>query len=626
MDDGLLLNFTSSSARAPKQKVKAKGNWRERRKAQVAARGQPIREHVPPAVTVSRKVRSSNPRTPREPIRETTKDMARGGRQEIISSLFTSNDAVTLSEKNKLENFADNKPVENAPLGDETFQKIGLPDPIIKILDKMGIVNPTKIQRAALPQLLNHERDAFVIAQTGSGKTFAYLLPIIAKLIEQPELNRTSGLFAVILAPTRELATQIFQGLEELVRCCHWIVPGIVIGGEKKKSEKARLRKGVNILVGTPGRLADHFDNTSSLDVSQIRWVVLDEGDRLVELGFEETLTKIMNKININSDLSPRFEELPERRVHVLCSATMNASVERLKTVTLDDPIWIRADNSEESAPSQLRQLYVVVPPKLRLVTLAGYLKSLSQRGKGMIFFSCADSVDFHYEALKQGLPEMEFHRLHGSLTQQQRTQTLQEFGKPSAKLSILLCTDVASRGLDIHVNTVIEYDPPFSVEDHIHRVGRTARAGQKGSALLFLLTGPEEKYVDKIDANHQGRVQQLTYQNILQKAFGTKWDIEATAWQLRVEKWILSDEGAHELAKKAFMAHVRAYTTHTSSEREYFNIKTLHLGHITKSFALRDLPSELKPKQEKKKKLKGRDAMMNVASKHMAMGDYNIA
>src|SRR5271155_2688953 len=232
-------------------------------------------------------------------------------------------------------------------------------------------------------------------------------------------LHRDSGLFAIILAPTRELCKQISVVLERVLGCAHYIVAGTVIGGEKKKSEKARLRKGLNVLVATPGRLADHLDNTKVLDIRNVRWLILDEGDRLMDLGFEDEIQKIVRKLD-ERQRDRGIPGLPTRRTTILCSATMKMNVQRLGEISLKDAVLIKADvaagnkdgggaanaRSTEtvfSAPAQLKQSYTIAASKLRLVTLTALLKrTFARKGsvmKAIIFVSCADSVEFHFEA-----------------------------------------------------------------------------------------------------------------------------------------------------------------------------------------------------------------------------------
>ncbi|KAK9383397.1 P-loop containing nucleoside triphosphate hydrolase protein [Kockiozyma suomiensis] len=578
---------------------------------------------------------------------------------QVVSSLFSSNPEVSVEQP--AQEAAVPQDPSNAPLKGpaNSFAALGLHPTLASHLStKMSLENPTAIQRAAIPFLIDtaNPQDVFMQAQTGSGKTLAYALPIINALLSCPDkIDRESGLFAIIIAPTRELANQILGVLEDIVRCCHYIVPGIVIGGEKKKSEKARLRKGVNILVSTPGRLSDHFDNTEAMHLSSVRWVVLDEGDRMTELGFEETITKILGKIKSSSKLyRDRLQGLPTKRVTILCSATLRDDVQKLGEESLVDAVHINTAEENEpgeaaegsnkkvddfSAPDQLYQEYAVIPMKLRLVSLiAAIVKILKAKpdARIMIFLSCSDSVNFHFSMLtreidakeegdhendlqstskeektalpshtlqsflSQGLPII--YKLHGSLPQPLRKSTLAGFSKASSG-GILLCTDVASRGLDLPaISHVIEFDPPFALEDHLHRVGRTARVGHSGWGTLFVLPGKEEGYVSNILLPlHKSKIVRQDFNTVLSQAFGSGkivkkgqpgWQDIATETQLQVERWILSSQVNSALAKSAFGSHIRAYTTHLSTEREYFNVRDLHLGHLAKSFGLRETPA----------------------------------
>lgn len=577
----------------------------------------------------------------------------------FVSSIFTN------EQKEEMKKLGDNEvddedliaqEASNAPLkGDSnSFPGLGISDLLSNIIhDRMKLDRPTKIQRAAVPKLLTQDRDLFVQAQTGSGKTLAFCLPILERLCHassKTKIDRNSGLFAVIMTPTRELAQQIYSVLETLCRGCNWIVPGIVTGGEKKKSEKARIRKGINVLVATPGRLADHIENTESLDLAEVRWVVMDEGDRLMELGFEETITKILKNLEQKSAIGNSrslYDNLPRKRVNVLCSATIKGDVKKLGDMSLKDADKVSADSivggstvdfndvSNYQAPAQLIQESIVVPAKLRLATLASSLRNIANKNpdaKVIVFFSCADSVDFHFSiftreseseeendegkalASKTVLPSpwigenAVIHKLHGSLTQQNRTTTLNSFSNKTkdakqGRPSILFCTDVASRGLDLpSITNVIEYDPPFATEDHVHRVGRTARAGQEGQSVLFLLPGKEEGYLDLISSFHPHGIHSVSYVDVMKKAFGKQaFETEATTWHLNIERWLLEDAAAHARAKRAFTSHIRAYTTHLSTERDVFNLRDLHLGHIAKSFGLRETPGNMGENKKQK-------------------------
>lgn len=605
---------------------------------------------------------------------------------DFVSSLFTFNPTSKTVTK-EAEDVKDEDPVEasNAPLKDElAFTSLGLSSALVAhLLKKLQIKAPTAIQRKAVKQLCESDTDAFIQAQTGSGKTLAYLLPIVERIMSISKemkdsgenFTRNSGLFALVLAPTRELSKQISDVLETVLACCHWIVSGTVIGGEQKQREKARLRKGVNILVATPGRLTDHLNNTEVLDVSNVRWLVLDEGDRLMELGFEQDIQKIISVLNLRSRKTQQqpVRGLPERRTTVLCSATIKSTVEQLRSISLKDPVSIAVDaaDSEESgaagnennfsAPAQLKQSYAVVPAKQRLVSLVALLKQTFKRKgsvmKCIVFISCADSVDFHFELLTRGqkikmtggetdgedeiadidkIPkvgkvnrsnhihqgntiaetrtqgvaasisgkdnEVNVFRLHGSMQQATRTSTLKAFSTTSEP-AVLVCTDVAARGLDLpNVDLVVEYDPPFSKDDHLHRIGRTARAGRDGRAMIFLQPGCEEGYVDILKESKPRNLTRHDADELLKKGFAASsgvinsrdWEIRATDYQLDIERWALDHPKHLEQARRAYQSHIRAYATHVSAERAIFNMQELQLGHLAKAFALRDRPSTM--------------------------------
>lgn len=719
-DDGMLLNFSIEGDSVLKSEQKFKGGtWRDRLSAKKLAQGKRApRQRGPRTHGQSGGDDNNNPNNVRlgprgesdsrpnkrqktddggfRPSASLTGEPRGGGGgggprgpkpKQIISSLFSYNPApkeTDEAEKERTETDEVQVQPSNAPLihGLEDFTALGLGSTLAAhLLTKMELKAPTAIQKASIAQLVKEDSDAFIQAQTGSGKTLAYLLPLVQRIMalkytgnsahedkNMDAVHRDSGLFAIILAPTRELCKQISVVLENLLRCAHWIVAGTVIGGEKKKSEKARLRKGLNILVATPGRLADHLDNTQVLDVSNVRWLVLDEGDRLMDLGFEDEIQGIVKKLDARQRPSS-VVGLPTRRTTVLCSATLKMNVQRLGEISLKDAVHIKADPADEdekhgsddeetafTVPAQLKQSYVVAASKLRLVTLTALMKrTFARKGsvmKAIVFVSCADSVEFHFEVFTRKLqteakadptdssdesdseteekkekkkqkekaaqhgtirPATAFsnpsnpvtiHKLHGSLPQHVRTSTLNAFSK-SKEAAVLVCTDVASRGLDLpNVDLVVEYDPAFSSDEHLHRIGRTARLGRDGRAMVFLLPGSEEGYVEVLKRGYRDGGKSLTRTDaneLLKRGFGgntdaasRNWEEKATDWQLDVERWTLEDPQALELARRAFQSHIRAYATHVAAERRFFNIKELHLGHLAKAFALRDRPSKI--------------------------------
>jgi ATP-dependent RNA helicase DDX31/DBP7 len=719
-EDGMLLNFTvEGNAVKPQPKFKG-GSWKDRMIAKKVAHHRRERNFRPEgkgeaAAYEEQKV------TPRDTIYEefpnqrpakrrreggafmpaSTRDAALNSRpnnlqdqpqtqnslkpREIISSLFSYNPKPSSAPKVPTED-ADQAAAQpsNAPLVDgmDTFTSLGLsPTLAAHLLTKMELKTPTAIQKSSISQLLKEDSDAFIQSETGSGKTLAYLLPLVQRIMAlsgrkdgdsqsmdgNVAVHRDSGLFAIILAPTRELCKQISVVLERLLGCAHWIVAGTVIGGEKKKSEKARLRKGLNVLVATPGRLADHLDNTKVLDIRNVRWLVLDEGDRLMDLGFEDEIQKIVRKLD-ERQRDRGIPGLPTRRTTILCSATMKMNVQRLGEISLKDAVLIKADvaaGNEDggsaanarptetvfSAPAQLKQSYTIAAAKLRLVTLTALLRrTFTRKGsvmKAIVFVSCADSVEFHFETFTRN-PEkgdrskepdatatsqpsqnqvgeqdpvrpspllstpanpLTLYKLHGSLPQSTRTAIVKQFSSTTTP-SLLIATDVASRGLDLpNLDLVIEYDPAFSSDDHLHRIGRTARLGRDGRAIIFLMPGAEEGYVEVLKSSYKaaaegaGSVTHTPAEEILKKGFGPSsgvvaagnaWEQKATDFQLDVERWVLSAPRHGEMAKRAFQSHVRAYATHVAAERKWFDIKELHLGHLAKAFGLRDAPGRM--------------------------------
>lgn len=753
-DGGMLLNFAipqtnkdvQLSKKSKKTPIKVKGGrWSDRRKTQLELMGRSNKKQKNESGLSGANETPVAPRTQKRnadgSLNEDGSKKPRNDPTSIVSSLFTSNPEI---QKRDYEKQIDESKLvpSNAPMLDDPnadFKTLGLHDNLVKCLTDAKYTKPTKIQRMAIPKLISlgyqrsrtnpfppQPRDMFMQAQTGSGKTMAFTLPILNMLLSaKGKLNRQSGIYALILTPTRELAQQIYAFIEDSLckKACNWIVPGIVIGGERKKSEKARLRKGINILVATPGRLVDHIENTQSLDLSKIRYLIFDEGDRLMELGFEESISKIINRLQKdyrdNDCLGPLSDVLPPRRVNILCSATLKGNVKKLGEIALNNPEIISASSiqgAEEldhhmKAPEQLIQEVVVVPPKLRFTTLSGVLMNFtrdkSNFTKTLVFLSCSHSVDFHFIALtkdgkrlkvnrerkdslkklKQGKDKGEgtndkdkeeedligsitamtspnissdtiIYKLHGSLSQQTRTATLNQFTNDNSHNTILLCTDVASRGLDLPaIDYVVEYDPPFCVSDHLHRVGRTARLGKKGLSILFLMPGDEEKYIEKIAPMHGDTLKFVSYENILSKAFGRSvdtvkdekeeegedknevkrkgnkfnregsWDMYATTYQLNLEKWLLEDSRALEIATDAFISHIRAYATHLSTERDCFNVKKIHLGHLAKAFGLRETPKKLSSKSsvagdDSKKKESAKNKMFRLA--RMAVKSQN--
>jgi ATP-dependent RNA helicase DDX18/HAS1 len=346
-------------------------------------------------------------------------------------------------------------------------------DKTLNAVKDMGFSQMMEIQEKCIRPLLTGS-DLLGAAKTGSGKTLAFLIPAIELLYKLKFMPR-NGTGVIIISPTRELSLQTFGVARDLLKYHHHTF-GLVMGGANRKAEIERLQKGVNLLVATPGRLLDHLQNTHGFVYKNLQCLVIDEADRILDIGFEEELKQIVHL-------------LPKKRQTVLFSATQTRKVEDLATLSLKkSPLYVGVDDHKETATVEtLEQGYIVVPAEKRFLLLFTFLKRNLTK-KVMVFMSTCNSVKFHAELLNYiDIPVKD---IHGRQKQNKRTSTFIEFC--SADSGVLLCTDVAARGLDIpEVDWIVQYDPPDDPKEYIHRVGRTARAGSRGHALLFLM--PEE-------------------------------------------------------------------------------------------------------------------------------------
>jgi ATP-dependent RNA helicase DDX31/DBP7 len=737
-DDGLLLNFAAPVARAPPKRSNGKKSH-ERSRVNNGTSQKPVAASPPQAPATSQS-EIQQPSTRPQPTSElqTTRSKAIVNvpaateerisqnytaststrttslskpsaapinRSGFISSLFTGADKGSKASPKEVResNGVDAIPT-NAPSAGTAFGALGL-DPLLVAhlqTSKVSIERPTSIQRNSLPFLLAPEhagRDALLHAQTGSGKTLSYLLPIIQSLLplcETSWIDRSClGTIAIILAPTRELAHQIYEVAEKLcnlhlaeksgsddnggegssTRRTRWIVPGLLSGGATRNHEKSRLRKGLPLIVATPGRLLDHLRNTTSLDVGRLQWLVLDEADRLLHLGFEQTLSDIMKAIDgrrratceaqrerMIKELGSQYQGQPiadkdvmdtfgeqwwkHPRRTILCSATLDEGVQVLAGKSLSNPRVIRGDPEKEAngseaemkkqttmtAPAQLKQNYIIMPTKQRLVVLIALLRQAISSGKSkiMVFLSCTDSVDFHWSALggvrmtageeasktdkasplqKESdlLPSTSVFKLHGSLSQHERQSSLKLFSQ-CKQSAVLICTSVASRGLDLDISLVVQMDAPSEkgVDEYLHRIGRTARVGVSGESWLLLLPSEEgcvAAYEKAMGSGNRSTIVQREPDEILRKGFTAQdlyqTQIRATEVQMAFEKWVLESEEHATLARKAYLSHLRAYATHPPSEWQYFSISKLQLGHLAKAFALREAPGVIRSKHK---------------------------
>lgn len=441
-----------------------------------------------------------------------------------------------------------------------------------KLLDAIQFKFMTEIQEKAIPPLLDGE-DLVGAAKTGSGKTLAFLIPAI-ELISKHKFNHRNGTGAIIISPTRELATQIFEMLRSLMKN-HSQTYGLLIGGNDRGKEAEKLAKGVNIIVATPGRLLDHLQNTEKFTFNGLKCLVIDEADKILDIGFEEEMKQIL-KI------------LPEERQTMLFSATLTAKTNDLIQHAIKrNPVRIGIEEStDEATVSGLEQGYVVVKSENRFLILYTFLRK-NKKKKMMVFLSSCDAVRFYYELLNYiELPVM---ALHGKQKQSVRSRTFSQFS--NAHSGTLLCTDIAARGLDIpKVDWIVQFDPPDDPKEYIHRVGRTARGmGGQGHALLIIR--PEEL----------GFLNYLKRARIPLQEYELSWKKVANI-QPQLEKLVAKNYALNISAKEAFRSYIRAYNSY--GLKEIFDTSTLDLVAVAKSFGFdHPPPVELPPQSVKRKK-----------------------
>jgi len=358
--------------------------------------------------------------------------------------------------------------IETSP---KKFSDLKLSEKTMKAIEDMKFENMTEIQQRGIPPLLAG-RDVLGAANTGSGKTLAFLIPAV-EMLSALRFKPRNGTGVIVVSPTRELALQIFGVARELM-AHHSQTYGIVIGGANRRAEAEKLMKGVNLLIATPGRLLDHLQNTQGFVFKNVKALIIDEADRILEVGFEDEMRQVIKVL-------PK-----EDRQTMLFSATQTTKVEDLARISLrPGPLYINVDHQKEhSTVAGLEQGYVICDSDKRFLLLFSFLKR-NLKKKIIVFFSSCNCVKYHAELLNYiDLPVLD---LHGKQKQQKRTNTFFEFC--NAKQGTLICTDVAARGLDIPaVDWIVQFDPPDDPRDYIHRVGRTARGSNgKGRSLMFL-------------------------------------------------------------------------------------------------------------------------------------------
>ncbi|KAK9244657.1 P-loop containing nucleoside triphosphate hydrolase protein [Lipomyces tetrasporus] len=463
---------------------------------------------------------------------------------------------------------------------------------LLETVRALGYANMTPVQASTIP-LFCSNKDVVVEAVTGSGKTISFLIPTIEIILRAGSTSR-GRLGGIIVAPTRELASQIYAVLNSVLEFqptqpteSTILKAQLLIGGSATVASDVQkfFTDSPQIIVGTPGRLLE-FLGSPHVQSSGLEVLVLDEADRLLDLGFDKTISGILRC-------------LPKQRRTGLFSATVTSAVGELVRVGLRNPIKIIVKvgdgEREQKVPTTLSISYSVLTPDSKIPSLIHKINTLKYK-KAIVYFPTCASVVFFYTLLRSILPKLQSSKsadaqvfsLHGKLPQGPRTKTLNSFIN-TMKKSVLLTTDVAARGLDIpEVDVVIQIDPPYEADMFLHRAGRAARAGRYGEGYLFLTKGREEGYVDLMEVKkvrmHEAHEIELS---------GLKAEFHTY-----LRDWILDSREKHDMAVKAYVSYVRFYTKHTMTS--IFRMNEFDFVGFGRAYGLLRLPSmpELKSAQ----------------------------
>ncbi|CRG93141.1 DEAD/DEAH box ATP-dependent RNA helicase, putative [Plasmodium gallinaceum] len=619
-----------------------------------------------------------------------------------ILELPKSNDILELTKEREHMKIKD----ENIFDGKFSDLKSVLSESLINNLEKNNFIKTTKIQKMSIP-LIFKENDVFLKSMTGSGKTLCYAIPSIQKILnmkEEIKITREMGIFIMVLSPTRELAIQINNLFFNLTKPYPYIVVSCITGGEKKKSEKNRIRKGISILTCTPGRLLDHLEHTKSLKLTYLKTVILDEADKIIFLGTQDKIKMIYDLIKkLKSEEVNKMKEknknIRSNFQMIFISATLNHAIKSLASYCLtNNTIWIEKknvptnfsinddiENSNYELPEQLKQYCILIDLKQKFVCLLYMLLDcIKKKKKPVVFLSNHHSVEYFQILLKnlywptdvdkknievnkrlnEGITpvlekedekllrkhleqnyinsckekqnnlvlsykniniediheeqEQQFYNinadkhkriylfenvniyiLHGNLSKEDRLGNFMDFSKNQN--SILLCTDIVSRGVNFNsLNVVIQYDAPQILEEYIHKVGRTARLNNEGSSYLFLLNS-EKEFLNVLKKKKIqlkiliGNALINQFKNIYIPSFLKIVGKDILNFlQNHFQSIVKSDKLLIEKSTSAFLCTITSYYSISKNIRNIFNAKNLHLGHLAFTFLLDKTPKEI--------------------------------
>ncbi|WP_153913607.1 DEAD/DEAH box helicase [Shewanella sp. TC10] len=356
------------------------------------------------------------------------------------------------------------------------FESFSFAPEILSAIADCGYKTMTPVQQQAIPAIRRGE-DVLASAQTGTGKTAAFSLPMLQKMVENPRELQHSNTRALILTPTRELAAQVAENINDYSKNIN-IEVLTIYGGVKVATQAQKLKRGADIIVATPGRLLEHLQ-ACNLSLSNVEFLVLDEADRMLDMGFSTDIQKILQAVN-------------KQRQNLLFSATFSTEVKKLANEMLDKPKVITADKQNTTAATVSQVVYPVEQRRKR--ELLSELIGTKNWQQVLVFTATRDAADVLVKELNlDGIPSAV---VHGEKAQGSRRRALREFVE--GKVRVLVATEVAARGLDIqNLGYVVNYDLPFLAEDYVHRIGRTGRAGKSGTAISFVSREEERTLAD---------------------------------------------------------------------------------------------------------------------------------
>uniref|UniRef100_A0A673H2C3 ATP-dependent RNA helicase n=1 Tax=Sinocyclocheilus rhinocerous TaxID=307959 RepID=A0A673H2C3_9TELE len=418
---------------------------------------------------------------------------------------------------------------------------------------------PTEIQRQTIGFTLQG-RDVLGAAKTGSGKTLAFLIPILECLYRE-QWTAMDGLGALIISPTRELAYQIYEVLRKVGKN-HEFSAGLVIGGKDLKDESEKIHR-TNIIICTPGRLLQHMDETATFHASNLHMLVLDEADRILDMGFTDTLNAIV-------------ENLPTTRQTLLFSATQTRSVRDLARLSLKNPeyVWVH-EQAKFSTPATLEQNYVVCELHQKVNMLFSFMRNHLKK-KIIVFFACCKEVQYLFRVFCRLRPGISILALHGKQQQMKRVEVYNDFVRKTS--AVLFATDIAARGLDFPaVNWVLQFDCPEDANTYIHRVGRTARYKEGGEALLVLLPSEEN-----------GMIAQLQEKKVPINKIKVNPE-KLVCVQQKLDAFLAQEKEQKERAQRCFVSYLRS--VYLMKNKGVFDVFQLKLPEYAMSLGLAVAP-----------------------------------